>query len=478
MKNKNDFDKDIYDLIDNMENIDKSDFDFENIGEEENLNVEDIERIKDKTYKKIGNQNIKKYRYKNLSRFIASIVLVALLGTTVVIAIAKQLHKYEPSSGKIIKSETPIYTLNKPISKKINGGIITLISFILNPEEGEFEAEVEGRNTNYEYLKIQVKINGKDIMEKDNEGYENMGSDWNINVGRPCEYKEGDKIEYFIIIKDKSGKETLVDFDLKLSEATSMEEYNENLPNDTNNNVTVSAITKEENNILYANLIAISTKDNMDFEVDSFGNYDFTDKKIDIFLIDANGKKVKAEVQEGNGGSNIKFDIKNLQKPFTIKINNINVSKTGLKSENITLTILELNEEKTINKLVDVEDKNNYLTQESTKVLIKSVKRVEGEEENNYKLTLDYPENKNSSIKIIGINVDPDLSFAELIKGMISTYNPMNLSFSSQQLSKDGIYRELTLEYSNKDKKENIKPKLRISGYYYKIEGPWELVIK
>ena len=478
MKNKNDFDKNIYNLIDNIKNIDKSDFDFENIGEEENLSVEDIERLKEKTYKKIGNQNIKKYKYKNLSRFIASIVLVALLGTTVVIAIANQLHKYEPSSGKIIKSETPIYTLDKPISKKVNGGIITLKSFILNPEEEEFESEVEGINANYDHLKIQVKINGKDIMEEDNEGYEDMGSGWTISIGKPCKYKEGDKIEYFIIIKDKSGKETLVDFDLKLSEATSMEEYNKDLPNDTNNNVTVSAMTKEENNTLYVNLIAISTKDNMDFEVDSFGNYDFTDKKIDIFLTDANGKKVKAEAQEGNGGINIKFDVKNLQKPFTIKINNINVSQAGLKSENITLPILKLKEEKIINKLVDIEDKDNYLTQESTKVLIKSVKRVEGDEENNYKLTLDYPENKKASIKIIGVDVNPGSSFAELIKGMISTYNPMNLSFSSQQLSKDGIYRELTVEYSNKDKKENIKPKLEISGYYYRIEGPWELVIK
>lgn len=133
MKDKNNFDKDIYDLIDNMENLEELDFNFENI-EEENLSSGDMEKIKEKTYEKIGNQNIKKYKFKSLSRFIASIILVVFLGTTAVIAIASQLHKYEPSSGKIIKSETPIYTLSEPITKKVKDGEITLNSFILNPE--------------------------------------------------------------------------------------------------------------------------------------------------------------------------------------------------------------------------------------------------------------------------------------------------------------------------------------------------------
>lgn len=475
MKGKNKFDKDIYDLINNMEDLDKLDFELQDFWKEESLDDKDMANIKEKTYEKIGKQNIKKYKFKSLWHFIASIVLVALLGTTVVIAIAGQLHKYEPSSGKIIKSETQIYTLNEPITKKVNNGEITLTSFILNPKEERFDAEEEGRNVDYEYIKTEVKINGKDILDNDYESYENMGRSWSSSIGRLCEYNEGDKIEYFVIIKDKSGKETTIDFDLKLSEATSMEEYNKNLPNDTNNSVTISAMTKEENNTLQLKLIAISTKDKMDFEVDSFGDYDFANDKVNIFLTDRNGKIVEAE---DDGDSNIKFNVENLQKPFTIKINNINVTGTNLNSQSITLPMLDINEEKTINKLIDIEDKDNYLTHKSTKVLIKSVKRVKGEEAYNYKLNLDYPENKNASIKIRGINVEPDLSFVELIKGMISTYNPMNLSSSSQELSKDGTYKEVTLEYSNKNDKKNIKAKLQISGYDYKIEGPWKLVIK
>lgn len=478
MKDKNNFDKDIYDLIDNMENLEELDFDFQNIGEEEDLSPKDIEKIRKKTYEKIGNQNIKKYKFKSLSRFIASIVLVALLGTTAVVAIASQLHKYEPSSGKIIKSETPIYTLSEPIIKKVKDGEIKLNSFILNPKEERFDAEEEGRNVNYEYIKREVRINGKDILEADYEEWDDMGSDWSLNIGRPCEYEEGDKIEYLVIIKDKSGKETTIDFELKLSEAISVEEYNKNLPNATNNNVTISAMTKEENNTLYVDLIAIATKENMDFEVDSFGDYDFENNKVNIFLTDANGKKEKAEELEHYDGSKLKFNIENLQKPFTIEINELNVCSNDLKAERVTLPELDINEEKNINKLIDIEDKNNYLTKVSSKVLIKSVKRVNGDEEYNYKLTLDYPNNKDSSIKIKGVNVDPDLSFTELIKGMISIYNPMNLSGSSQQLSKDGTYKEITLEYSNKDSKKNVKPKFEIRGYAYIIEGPWQLIIK
>ena len=65
MKDKNNFDKEIYNLIDNMENLDELDFDFENIGEEENLSSKDMEKIREKTYKKIENQNIKKYKIKS-----------------------------------------------------------------------------------------------------------------------------------------------------------------------------------------------------------------------------------------------------------------------------------------------------------------------------------------------------------------------------------------------------------------------------
>lgn len=478
MKNKNNFDKDIYDLIDNMEELDKLDFDFQELGKEEDLNNEDILKIKEKTYKKIGNQNIKKYKFKSLSRFIASIVLVSLLGTTVVIAIASQLHKYEPSSGKIIKSETPIYTLSEPITRDVNNGEITLTSFVLNPKEERIDLEEEGRNVDYEYIKREVRINGKDILKSDYEKSENMGSDWTTSIGRPCEYKEGDNIEYFVIIKDKLGKENTIDFDLKLTEATSMEEYNRNLPNDTNNNITVSAITKEESNMLYVDLIAISTKENMDFEVDSFGDYDFEDGKVNIFLTDANGQKVKAESVENSDGSKIKFNIENLQKPFTMEIRKVNVCSNSLKGESITLPKLDINEERIINRTINIEDSNNLLTKESSKVLIKSVKRLKGKETNNYKLTLDYPDNKNASIKIKSIDVGPDLSFADLIKEMISSYNPMNLLGTSQKAPKDGIYKEIILEYSHKNDKEAIKPKAQIRGYGYVIEGYWKLIIK
>lgn len=441
MKDKNNFDKDIYDLIDNMENLDKLDFDFENIGEEENLSSGDIEKIKEKTYEKIGNQNIKKYKFKSLSRFIASIVLVALLGTTAVIAIASQLHKYEPSSGRIVKSETLIYTLSEPITKKVNNGEITLTSFIINPEEEEFEALEEGRNVNYEYIKREVKINGKDILEDDYESSEDMGSDWTVSIGRPCEYKEGDKVEYSVILKDKSGKETTINFEITPSEATSVEEYNRNLPNCTNNNVTVSTVTKEENNMLYADLIAISTKENMDFEVESFGDYDFENNKVNIFLTDAKGKKVKAEAVENSDRSKIKFNTEGLQKPFIIEKNELNVCSNNLEGEVITLPDMDINEEKSIEKLIDIEEKSNYLTKESSKILLKSAKRVDGEEANNYKLTFDYPDNKTSSIKIKGVDIQCDISLIELIKGMISTYNPMNLLGTSQQLSEDGTYK-------------------------------------
>ena len=58
------------------------------------------------------------------------------------------------------------------------------------------------------------------------------------SYGRPYEYKSNDKIVFSVLLKDESNKVTKLDYNIKLSEAVSMEQYNKNLPKDSNNNIT------------------------------------------------------------------------------------------------------------------------------------------------------------------------------------------------------------------------------------------------
>lgn len=491
-------DKQMYKLINNMGDMEKLDFDFDKLVEESNLEEKDIDNIKIKTYEKIGISNVKKYKYKKLVSLIASIALVIVLGGTMAIAIANQLYKYDSSSGRIIKSETPIYILKEPITKNINGGKVTLKSFVVNPRNQSFESEEEVTNiVDYAYRKNELKVNGKDILNEDYEKKdktEGVSNDWSKgNVGI-YDYKKGDKVVYSLVLKDQSGNISSVDFDIELVEANSIEEYNKYLPKDTNYGITMSAISKEEKNTLYIDLMAIPEKDNLEFEVESYGNYTKTNNKTGIYLVDAKGKEVEAKpLEEDNEVNKFKFDIENLQKPFKIKVDNLNIYCSDLKYTNVTLPSLKVDEHKRIDKVIDIEDKNNILTKESSKVLIQRIERTQSDGKDNYNLIVDYIDNDNSNIKLMGISVEPRISIFQSIKKFIKSLSYMidtikyenekspltcELSISSSStVYEDGLSRDITVStpYSNKKSK---KAKLKISGSNYLVEGNWEILIE
>lgn len=459
-------DKDIYDLIENIEELDKLSFDYEQ-WEEFNLSDEDIEHIKSKTYKKMRCERSKHHNNKKMIRFIASICLIIVLGTSAVLAFVGGKYKLDLASGRIIKSENPVYILEKPITKTINNGKITLTSAIVNEKELVINEEINNLK-NYKYIKHEIRINNKDILEDKYIKVEDAS--WVTSYGRPYKYKSNDKIVFSVLLKDESNKVTKLDYNIKLSEAVSMEQYNKNLPKDSNNNITVSATTKEKGNKLYIDLKAIPTSDNFDFQVDSFGNYEVINNKTNIFLIDSKGEKVEVEPEiEDRSGTRFKVNIKNLQKPFTLEIKQINVDVDNLKGKKVKLPSLKLNESKTVNKIINISDSNNIISQRSSKILIKSVKRTNSDGEEVYNMELDYPDNKKSFIKIRSLNIDRTLSPWTLFRS--------DMTGSSQSSSrKDNICREAAI-YVSKNNKKRRSVSFEISGGSYLIEGKWKLNI-
>lgn len=469
-------DKYTYDLIEGINDLENLDIDFDKLMSEEELkNVEvDTKKIKNKTYEKIGKSKIKKYKYKKLANIAASIVIAALIGTPVALAFVNQLYKYDKTSGRIIKSEVPLYILKEPITKKVGDGEITITSFVVNPSEGSVEVNEEARNIRgFKYYKRDIRVDGQNITDTT---FDDIGSSsWSSNTGAYFEYKEGNKFEYVVSLMGTNKRVTEIKFDVELEQATSVEEYNKDISKDTNNNVVISAITKEEENNLQAELMAIPNVEKFDFTVDTYGNHINTDQGSGIYLVDTKGKKVEGRDIENDNRNNVfNFDITNMKKPYTIEINQIQVSteiKMG-KGKNIKFPKLKLNEAKEYNKTINLEDKNNILTRESHKMLIKKIERKNINNIDTYILHVDYPDNKNANKKLQYIN---SMQYENWIG--ITSFNYSGCSQDALKNETSTILKYDLQEINNKTKDKSKGLKVNISTDEYLIQGPWKINI-
>lgn len=284
-------DKYTYDLIEGLDNIENLDIDYYDLINDEELKTMDIdvENINLKTYEKIGLSKIKKFKTKKIVNIVASISLILLIGTPVTLGFVSQLYKYDKSSGNIIKSDAPLYVLKNSISKKVGNGEITINSFVVNTKDKNLTInEVANNIQGYEYYKEDIILNGENIT---NSTYEKFKNGWNKHTGTYFDEEGNYEFKYIVTLLDKDKKTTKVEFDIELEEATSVEEYNKNLPKSIKNNIVVSAMNKEIDNNLYVELMAIPNIESMNFTVDNYGNYINDNKGSNICLIDANGKK-------------------------------------------------------------------------------------------------------------------------------------------------------------------------------------------
>ncbi|MGL5347873.1 MAG: hypothetical protein ACRDA3_11025 [Peptostreptococcaceae bacterium] len=469
-------DKYTYDLIEGINGLENLDIDFDKlISEEELENVEvDTKKIKNKTYEKIGKSKINKYKYKKLVNIAASIAIIALIGTPVALAFVNQLYKYDKTSGRIIKSEVPLYILKDPITKKVGDGEISITSFVVNPSEGSVEVNEESKNIRgFDYYKRDIRVDGQNITDTT---FDDIGSSsWSSNTGTYFEYKEGNKFEYVVSLMGTNKKITEIKFDIELEKASSVEEYNKDISKDTNNNVVISAITKEEDNTIQAELMAIPNVEKFDFTVDTYGNHINTGKGSGIYLVDANGKKVEGSYIENDNKNNVfNFDITNMKKPYTIEINQIQVStdKENVKGKNIKFPKLKLNEAKEYNRTIDLEDKNNILTKESHNMLIKKIERKNINNIDTYILHVDYPDNKNANKKLQYIN---SMQYENWIG--ITSFNYSSCSQDALKNETSAVLKYDLQEINNKTKEKPQGLKINISPDTYIVQGKWKINI-
>ncbi|MGL5316432.1 MAG: hypothetical protein ACRC92_24460, partial [Peptostreptococcaceae bacterium] len=258
-------DKYTYDLVEGLDNIEDLDMDFSSLINDEELDSIDVDinQIRKKTYEKIGTSKLQKLKAKKVVNLVASVSLILLIGTPVALGFVKQLYKYDKTSGSIIKSTDTLYILKEPVTKKVGNGEITITSFVVNPKEGDVTINEEARNIDgFEYFKEDIFVDGKKITD---DTYTKVTKTWSKHTGTYFDYKGNHEYKYVATLLKDDKSTTKIEFDIELEEATSVEEYNKNLPKDTQNDIVMSAIATEENNNLYVELMAIPGVDNMEF---------------------------------------------------------------------------------------------------------------------------------------------------------------------------------------------------------------------
>lgn len=471
-------DKYTHNLINSLDETELLELDFESLIDENELNELDVDfdKIKKKTYKKIGNTNIQKYKNRPIVKIVATIALILLIGTPITLAFVNSIYKYDTNSGRIIKSESPIYILKEPLVKKINGGEIKVSSVIVNQNEdfknfSHINIDYSVNNVSgFEYIKQDIIANGENIKSSDYSALES----YSALIGTDFEPKENSEFKFIVTLMDSNKNTTELEFDLKLEKATSVENYNKLLPQDTKNNITISAFTTQKNNELYAEFIAIPTLEKFDFEIYSFGRNIYQNRGSNIFLIDANGNKIEGEYVEDDMKNNIfKFNTTGLKKPFTLEINEIRVTNTSNNTTKVSLPKLKFGESRELNKTIDIEDKNNLLTKENHEIVIKNIKRKDCNKLDSYILEIEYPNNQNSNFKLVYLNLEPVFSCF----GFGSSY----FSGTSQSSEKNKSIITLDLQsqedhdYTGKDEAKEVK--FRVSPDMYLINGSWRLTI-
>ncbi|MCH1969469.1 hypothetical protein [Romboutsia hominis] len=313
-------------------------------------------------------------------------------------------------------------------------------------------------------------VNNKDIMK---DTYTKLDENtWTKHTGTYLnnKYNKNDKVKYIIKLRDKNDNITKVEFDIDLIEAKSVEEYNKNVPKDTKNDITLSALTTQENNNLYVDFMAIPKNENMNFEVDNYGNDINKNIGSGIYLIDSNGKKIEGEyVLEGISNNRFKFNTKELEKPYKIEVSSIDIgiNREGqkLKSTKVKLPKLKVNEKLEIYKTIDIKDKNNELTFKNSKVIIESVERKILNKEDVYNIKIAYPDNKDNNVKLNYISIDP---IPSILGGFKS-----NFVSSSQDAIKDGMYGNIDIYMSNKGTNKPRGTEFNMSPSDYTVNGPW-----
>lgn len=492
-------DKDIKKIIDNIKenanlNVNgESNYDEQILKIEEEVffsNIDDIdndikENIKVNVYDKLDkeestvtNMNIKKYyqiknnkkyNYSKIAGIIVILSVTLLIGAPVVMATINNFYNYIPSTGSVVKSEGKVYIIENKIDENIKGIDINIECFTIDTGSNSILVKIEGKSqvnlSDKErerllelFERATINIGGTTLKSSDlGEGWGDKEFTSTNEFNGDFEYIQGDKITYTIYFDDNIQK----DFDIKVKEAKTIDDYSKLGPSDKKEGILITAMIEEKDNILdvtFLNRTEISNGDIM-----SYGKEFVNEYETGVTLKDSTGKVVDGKLIFHNDRSNhFEFDTTNLIKPYIINIPQVNISAYGVIKESEKIKI-KLPKEGILefNKKVKLKHDNDKIVESNDLVNIKSIEKTNN---NEYNIELDFPNNRNSKIKIRSISLD---ATRKLFGRDFTGYGSV--------ISEEGIMENASIEPESSIKKSI---EFVIHPNEYIIEGNWNIEIK
>lgn len=422
----------------------------------------------DETLKSITNRKRNKIkRIATIACIISAIVIP--IGVT---AYKKSQQVYIPSIGTTINSDQIIYSLKKPITKKVSGLTVTLKDILYDESNEIISVSIEG-NGNFPSNKSILKIGNHKLKSK--ESYISEADSIKTNAYWDGTYYfkynkayQGEDLNFKLKLDNKKEAE----FNCKLTEGKAINNIEDLGPTSKDKGIEITAVVEEEKNKLDVTLL------NNELEEIAFINYGqnpnenlkyFGADEGILILEDAKGNisKGKIDVNKDNNNYNrFTFDTTNLVKPFTIKIPELQVTistigenKGLISSETLELPIPVDNEEIKLNENINLQTNNKLFKDSDNEVNILSIKR------NNEECTvvLEYPNKDDKAVNLLECLIIPSMKGMEWFEGGLSTTvnsdDTREITFKIPDINSDKIF-------------------VKIIGSDYKIKGDWDIVIE
>ncbi|MGL4337591.1 MAG: hypothetical protein ACRCST_11940 [Turicibacter sp.] len=342
--------KEMFDLMNQIEEVDMKLLD-------ESLDEETMNRIKRKTRSKLGindQSNVIKLKKKksHLKWLAASIILLLLIPVSA--TALSGLYKFDPELGDVIVSDKSVYSLAKEKTIVTSMGEATLLNFIY--VEGEyatttvhlkFDQDMDPSNLEIPFpveKSGSLFINDEELVTKNfGTGSGSIETTFSHTFQTQEIIKAGDHISYEFGLSDG----TTYTFDIELIKNEAAITYEALGPTDIKQDIQLTAIVNEENELLDINFITPNVANQQLIE---YGNaYCEEYSKCGAVLRDATGKTVIGnKVFHHDRNNHFTFDTSNLTKPFTLELEQVTVAYYLADQDvSVKMSVPKLNETQT-----------------------------------------------------------------------------------------------------------------------------------
>lgn len=249
--------KEVFDLIDQMQAEDFAGI-LAEVPVDRDMVIDDEtkQRIKSRTFKKIGVRPVKSRLKRNLSLALAASLLVALFGTVAVgpgtvWAKLQRALQYIPGMNIVVEDkekQMERYVLRSPVERKAGKSFMKIEGVVI--EENQALVNITASFIHFKDSSVYFRNKEGQQLKLEFRGGSSDGTKWDGTFYYSGRVRDAEDLELVF-----AGEETIV-FPLALEKAKSYSSYAEMGPTANVNGISITAIAAEENNQTKINLVS------------------------------------------------------------------------------------------------------------------------------------------------------------------------------------------------------------------------------